>query len=243
MPLIVAKVTPIPKGGDLRNVKNWRPISVLPLPGRLMEKICTKFILNELTVNNILSDFQFGFRKGLLTSHAIFHFVRQIAEGINNEKLTAAVYLDFARAFDSVIYIILESKLRCVGISNTLRRWVRGYLKNRKICTKFNGVVSGLEKLSCGVPQRSVIGPIFFICYINDIVEVAYKNHLHVTLYANDAVLYCTSENSVLLKNRLQNALDDTLLWCKTNHINLNIGETKLCRYGSRAVLNNNKSC
>ena len=77
--------------------------------------------------------------------------------------MTAAVYLDFARAFDSVNYTILDIKLRHMGISHILRQWVKGYLKNRKICTKFNGVVSGLKKLNCGVPQGSVIGPILLL--------------------------------------------------------------------------------
>ena len=100
--------------------------------------------------------------------------------------MTAAIYLDFARAFDSVNHTIQGVKLRCMGISRVLRNWVSGYLSQRQIYTKFNGLVSGVKNLGCGVPQGSVIGPVLFICYINDIVEVANNNSLYISLYADE---------------------------------------------------------
>ena len=90
-------------------------------------------LLNELNENAILSDEQFGFHAGLSTSHAIFHFVKYIIDGLNNKKVTAAVYLDFARAFDSVNYNILLLKLRDMGISDMVLNWIRGYLKSADV--------------------------------------------------------------------------------------------------------------
>ena len=182
----IASVTPIPKTGNLTSVKNWRPISILPLPGKIIEKICTKFSLEELDENDILSNEQFGFRSGLSTSHAIHHYVKYIIDGINIKNITASVYLDFARAFDSVNYDILLIKLCEMGISQTLIRWIKGYLSNRQMRTKYNGFTSDLKPLVCGVPQWSAVGPILFLCYVKDIVNIAHDANTQVVLYADD---------------------------------------------------------
>ena len=239
----LAAITPIPKAGDPSAVCNWRPISILPLPGKLLEKICTRFLLMELDINSILSPYQFGFRAGLSTSHAIFYYVKNIIDGINSKKITAAVYLDFARAFDSVNYEILLAKLTNMGISEQLRSWIKGYLANRRICTKFNGFISAAKKLCCGVPQGSVIGPILFLCYINDITTIAAKNGISISLYADDAVIYHVSNDEYILQTKLQAALDEVSRWCTNNHIKLNIKKNKLCCYGSRHNLKNLQIC
>ena len=235
----LATVTPIPKGGDPCLVKNWRPISILPLPGKILEKICCRFLLMELNQKNILSPYQFGFRAGRSTSHAIFYYVKNIIDGINSKKVTTSVYLDFARAFDSVYFDILLSKLKDMGISNMMRLWIKGYLSNRSVCTKFNGFISSAKNLLCGVPQGSVIGPILFLCYINDITGIAYKHDLQISLYADDAVIYQTSVDFMAVQTKMQLALNDILQWCTHNHVNLNISKTKMCCYGTRHFLKN----
>ena len=85
-----------------------------------------------------------------------------------------------------------------MGFSETLRNWIKGYLFNRQVFTKLNGFTSTSKKLCCGVPQGSVIGPVIFLCYINNIFEMAHKNELHISLYADDAVIYLTSDNAYL---------------------------------------------
>ena len=198
-----------------------------------MGNICTKLLLDELCENTILSDEQFGFRSGLSTSHAIHHFVKYIIDGINSKNITAVVDLDFARAFDSVNYDILILKLRDMGISNTLTAWIKGYLSNRQMCTKFNGFTSDLKPLVCGVPQGSVVGPILFLCYVNDI-NVTHDTDTRITLYADDTVIYCRSNSVLDLQLSLQLMLDNVSTWCKCNRINLNISKTKLFCYGTR---------
>ena len=98
----VANVTPIPKSGDPTNVGSWRPISIVPLIGKLMENLCTPLLTQYLETNNILCDEQYGFKKGRSTSLAIFNFVIYIAEEINRRKVVGCIHLDFARAFDSI---------------------------------------------------------------------------------------------------------------------------------------------
>ena len=234
----IASVTPIPKTGNLLSVKNWRPISILPLPGKLLEKMCTKLLLEELCENDILIDVQYGFRTGLSTSHAIQHYVKYIIDGINNKKVTAGVYLDFARAFDSVNYDILILKLRDMGISNMIVNWISGYLGNRQMCTKFNSYTSNTKSLICGVPQGSVVGPILFLCYVNDIIDVCSDASVKIVLYADDTVIFCRSDNVLELQDKMQNTLHNVSTWCENNRINLNVKKTKPCCYGTRHLLN-----
>ena len=191
-----------------------------------------------MSVNNILTEVQFGFRGGRSTAHAIQYLVKYITESINNRRITAAVYLDFSRAFDSVNYELLLYKLTDMGISRMLVNWIKGYLNNRQMCTKFNGHVSPQKKLVCGVPQGSIIGPILFLCYINDIINVATGNNALSILYADDTVINGSSTDKRGLQRNMQATLDDIILWCNYNRIKLNVKKTKLCFYGSRHTLN-----
>ena len=233
----IASVTPIPKTGKLSSVKNWRPISILPLPGKILEKICTQLLLNELNENTILSSEQYGFRAGLSTSQAILNYIKHIIDGLNNKKVTAAVYLDFARAFDSVNFEILLLKLRDMGISDMLINWISGYLSNRQMYTKFNNCISNTKSLLCGVPQGSVVGPVLFLCYVNDIINVSFDDNVKVTLYADNTVIYCRSDDMSDLQLKMQQTLYNVSAWCTNNHMNLNVKKTKPCYYGSRHQL------
>ena len=174
-----------------------------------------------------------------LTSHAIQEYVKYTIDGINNKSVTASVYLDFARAFDSVNYDILLLKLRDMGISDMLVSWIKGYLSNRQMLTKYNGFTSDLKPLVCGVPQGSVIGPVLFLCYVNDIVNTTHNSDVKITLYADDTVIYYNSKNVMDLQQHLQDTVGKVSRWCNRNRINLNISKTKLCFYGTRHLLNN----
>ena len=124
-----------------------------------------------------------------------------------------------------------------MGLSQTLLRWIHGYLANRHMRTKFNNCMSECKPLVCGVPQGSVIGPILFLCYIIDIVKISEENNTCISLYADDAVIFATGNNSDELSTKLQSSLNDISLWCDQNRINLNVQKTKLCCYGRRCKL------
>ena len=143
--------------------------------------------------------------------------------------------MDFAKAFDSINHKLLICKLKDMGVNNILVNWIRNYLGNRKIRTKLNNSVSTTENLLCGVPQGSVLGPALFLCYINDLALMVRQSRLNVSLFADDAVIYCSNHDQYFIQERLETALSKILKWCKENFINVNINKTKFCIYGTKA--------
>ena len=231
----IATITPIPKVGNTHLVNNWRPISIVPLIGKLMEKLCTNLLNKHLEINNILCDEQYGFRPKRSTSLAIFNYIKSITEEINRKKIVGAIYLDFAEAFDSINHDLLIHKLSDMGCNKRLLFWIKNYLKNRKIRTKLNNTISTTEPLICGVPQGSVLGPALFLCYINDLALTVRRLGLDVSLFADDAVIYCSNHDQQFIQMRLERALSKIIYWCKANFININIGKTKFCIYGTKS--------
>ena len=234
----IATITPIPKVGNQHLVNNWRPISIVPLIGKLMEKLCTNVLNNHLEIKNILCDEQYGFRPKRSTSLAIFNYIKNITESINQGKIVGTIYLDFAKAFDSINHHLLLLKLRDMGVQNSLITWIKNYLANRKIRTKLNDMVSSTENLLCGVPQGSILGPTLFLCYINDLAIMVKNSNLNISLFADDAVIFCSNYDQYFVKVRLERSLSKIVEWCKSNFINININKTKFCIYGTKAHVN-----
>ena len=200
-----------------------------------MEKLCNSLLLNHLELNNILCDEQYGFRPKRSTNVAIFNFLNNIINEINNRKTVGAMYLDFSKAFDSINHKRLLDKLKDMGIPIKLLSWIMSYLKNRKIKTKLNNCISATSDLISGVPQGSVLGPTLFLCYINDLANMTKNLGLSISLYADDAVIYCGNHDNYFIENRLELALYHVIEWCNNNYININIDKTKFCIYGTRS--------
>ena len=230
-----ATVTPIPKAGDLSLVTNWRPISILPLIEKLMEKLCNKILVDYLELQGILCDEQFGFRKNRSTSLAIFNYVKHLTDNINKKRLTGSMYIDFARAIDSINHPRLVEKLFDMGVPGKLVVWIEDYLNNGTIRTKLNNNVSNAGELLCGVPQGSIVGPTLFLCYINDLALAMRDVGAGIFLYADDAVIYHSGTNENQIMNVLEQAFQRTITWCSRNYININVDKTKFCIYGTRS--------
>ena len=124
----VAVVTPIPKTGNIHLATNWRPISIIPLIGKLMEKLCNSLLTNHLGVHNLLCDEQYGFRSKRSTSTAIFNYIKNIINDINNRKIVGAIYLDFSKVFDSINHTRLYNKLKDMGLPLKLLTWISSYM-------------------------------------------------------------------------------------------------------------------
>ena len=228
----VAKVIPLFKGGDREEVGNYRPVSLLPLPGKILEKIVHKRITNFWEDNKFLSKDQGGFRKGFSTVATVADLTDDLFTQINEGNTTLATFFDLRKAFDTVNIGILKKKLERSGVRNLVLRWCSNYLTNRKQCTYVNGITSELLPISCGVPQGSVLGPLFFLIFVNDIQGAL--DDCNIKLYADDTVLYQTGINSQTAAVKLQRSVNLFANWCDTNSLTINISKTKVMAFGSR---------
>ena len=228
----IAKVVPLFKGGDREKVGNYRPVSLLPLPGKIMEKIVHKKVSSFWDNNEFLTKDQGGFRKGFSTLSTIADLTDNIFSEINNGNTTVAAFIDLRKAFDTVNFQILLDKLDRSGIRGKLLRWCWSYLRGRLQCTLANGNTSSLLPTTCGVPQGSVLGPLFFLVYVNDAQGA--MDDCDVKLYADDTVLCQSGVNGELASGKLQTSLDLFVNWCSTNQLTINIQKTKIMIFGSR---------
>ena len=228
----VAKVIPQFKGGDRDMVGNYRPVSLLPIPGKLLEKIVHKQITDFWNENNFLSKNQGGFRKGFSTIATMADLTDDLFAQINKGNTTLATFFDLRKAFDTVNIKILIKKLEHSGVRNLVLRWCSNYLTNRHQCTYANGVTSTVLPVSCGVPQGSVLGPLFFLVFVNDIQGAL--DECKIKLYADDTVLYQSGVNCKEAMAKLQKSVNMFANWCDSNSLTINISKTKTMAFGSR---------
>ena len=231
----IATVIPLFKGGNRLDVGNYRPISLLPLPGKILEKIVHSKMTQFLETNNILCQEQCGFRKGRSTVDSIVNLTNAIFNSINNHEACMAVFIDLKKAFDTINHTILISKLEYMGIGGNLLLWVTNYLHDRSQRTLANNSLSNPLTITCGVPQGSILGPLFFIAYINDVKD--YLNDSEFGLYADDTVLFSHADNKNLLQLKLQDKLKSFHEWSLKNALTINILKTKFMVFGTRSRL------
>ena len=169
--LKVSRVCPIFKQGSREDPNNYRPISCLPVFSKIFEKVVYNQLFEFLTSNSILNPNQFGFQPNKSTVHPLLHILNYIADAFSNNKFVVAVFLDLRKAFDMVSHEIILSKLRSIGVDDIVISWFRSYLSDRKMYTMVNGHLSkSYRTLIRSVPQGSILGPLLFLIFINDIV-------------------------------------------------------------------------
>ena len=182
--LKIVKVIPIHKGGSTQDVNNYRPISLLSIFDKIIEKLMHKRLYKFLMEHNILYQNQFGFRKNNSTVYALAQITETIKVSIDNRKFGCGIFVDLRKAFDTVNHEILLIKLEHYGIRDSMLKWFQSYLFDRKQFVTFNGVSSELLVNSCGVHQGSVLGLLLFLLYINDLPNIS--KILNFYLFADD---------------------------------------------------------
>ena len=222
--LKIVKVIPIHKGGSTQDVNNYRPISLLSIIDKIIEKLMHKRLDNFLMEHNILYQNQFGFRKNNSTVYASAQITEMIKVSIDNRKFGCGIFVDLRKAFDTVNHEILLIKLEHYGIRDSMLKWFQSYLFDRKPFVTFNGVSSELLVNSCGVPQGSVLGPLLFLLYINDRPNIS--KTLIFYLFADDTNIYYESNSLNELEKTVNKELSKLYLWLNVNRLSLNIDKT-----------------
>ena len=176
---------------------NYRPISILPTVGKVLERIIHDQLYNYLTVNNLLISRQSGFRKGYSTGTCIVDLLHNIYEMVDGGGACGVLFLDLSKAFDTVDHSVVRTKFKALGIKESSISWFAS--SDRVQCTCVYGVLSDTEHTGSGVPQGSILGPLLFVCYIKDMPK--YCNKLRPFIYADNTALL-TSGNDL---NSIQN--------------------------------------
>ena len=220
-----AKVTPLHKGGPKDDLNNYRPISILPVMSKFLEKHIHDSLMTYLVKFNLLHKNQSGFRPSHSCETALIGMISKWLESINKGSLIGTVMIDFKKAFDLVDHNVLLKKLKHYKLSHEALTWFASYLGKRKQKVSLNNVFSEDEIITDGVPQGSILGPLLFLMFINDLP--LYTDSANTDFYADDTTLYVIGKSLETIQRNLQVALDCLAKWCKCNGMLINTTKTK----------------
>ena len=217
----IAKVIPIPKSKDINTIDNYRPISILSILSKPIERHVHNHLMRYMEERNLFHIYQSGFRPKHSCTTALIRLCNTWLNALNEHNTVGTVFLDLRRAFDLVDHGILVEKLHCYLRNPSTTSFFMSYLANRKQAVYHNGSVSNIGTLTCGVPQGSILGPLLFCIFINDLP--LHLNHIDVSLdlFADDSSLHCMSKEVSTIQNILQKSVNVVNNWCSVNKMAL----------------------
>ncbi len=227
-----ARVKPLYKKNSLSEVGNYRPVNILSFASKILERAVYVQLESYLKEKNILYSFQSGFRGSFSTDTCLTHLTDYIWNKTSVGNYTGMVLIDLQKAFDTVDHVILLNKLKALGISSV--DWFKSYLCDRTQIVNVNQVDSAPCVISCGVPQGSILGPLLFLCYVNDMpISVECK----LLLYADDSALLVSGKDPKLIAEKLSIELESCRQWMVDNKLSLHVGKTEAILFGTQRKL------
>ena len=244
--LKIAKVCPIFKEGSKNELANYRPISIIPSFSKLFEKIISNRLLSYINKFEIFNPAQYGFRKKHSTYMAMLNLYDKVSEAVDKNEFSIGVFIDLSKAFDTINHDILIRKLEMYGIRGIPNLLIKSYLNNRKQYVNYNNCTSTLKPIQCGVPQGSILGPLLFLLYINDMTYCC--KYLHFLLFADDTNIFYSNPDLWQLMHIVNGELDILSDWFKANKLSLNIKKTNYMMFGYKKIMdscpiNNTEFC
>ncbi|CAB3254900.1 unnamed protein product [Arctia plantaginis] len=225
-----ALIHPIHKAGDADQVNNYRPISVLPCLSKVLEKIMNNRLKKYLEDNNILSNNQYAFRNNRSTNDAVFELTNHIVQALDKGRKSVAIFLDLAKAFDTVSIPKLIDKLERVGVRDRQLKLFESYLTNRTQCVKINEYISKELPIEFGVPQGSILGPTLFLVYVNEMCKLKITDG-KLLAFADDTVLIFTGETWDQVFGMAQLGFNIVTEWLASNTLSLNVDKTRVMQF------------
>lgn len=233
----IATVVPVYKSGRDDEVCSYRPISVINTIAKVFETCIKNKLMNYFEERNLFSHNQFGFLPGKGTDIAIAKHVDSITCSVNKHKYTLSMYLDFQKAFDFLDINILVNKLKQYGIGGNALLWLESFCRGRKQAVKINNILGDVLELFYGTPQGGVMGPVLFLIYINDLLNL--DLHSSVFAYADDTALVCSAFNRESLNKKINNDLNKISNWLINNRLLINAEKTKCIMFFDTDVCKN----
>ena len=233
----IARVVPLYKNGQRSIPGNYRPISVLPAISKIMERILHDQLYNYLTKFDLFSDTQFGFRKFHSTAGALLDCTNEWYINLDRKMFNLVVLIDLKKAFDTVDHQILLSKLELYGIKGQAINLLKSYLTNRKQRCQIRNSFSSERLIKCGVPQGSILGPLLFLLYINDLPHCLSKTKPR--LFADDTNLTASANSMTDLEAAVNSDLENLRKWLIANKLSLNVAKTEFILIGSKSMIKN----
>ena len=216
-----SNITPVFKSGDKGLVSNYRPISLLSIPSKILERIVHQRLLHHLLSNSIISPRQFGFRPGSSTQEALLTATHDWQSNLDRGLSSAALFLDMSKAFDKVPHRSLLRSLTTVGVTGPLLKWFESYLSDHSQRVVLSGHTSSPAPVKSGVPQGSILGPLLFLVYVNSLASLKLSPGTSIILYADDILLY-RSISSSSDNPTLQHDVDLVSSWIKSSGLAIN---------------------